>query len=137
MAKALFSQVCVCLHEGGTPSPSHNTCTVLSGGTPVTGPRSLPGGGFTPVPGRGYPIPDMGVSQVPPGQDWMGYPHPRQNSRRSTCYAAGVMPLASMQEDCLVLYSSIDRNFTISLCFQQHYPSTTYNLENTLNIYTS
>ena len=38
----------------------------------------------------------------PPGQIRMGYPLPCQDSRASTCYAVGGMPLALIQEDCLV-----------------------------------
>ena len=47
-----------------TPSPSHNTST---------GPRFLPGD--TPVPDRGYPIPDWGVTPYPAGgtPSWPGW----------------------------------------------------------------
>ena len=70
--KVLFSQVFVCLHPGwGTQSPSHDTSNpwsyVLLGGTPVTGPRSLPGG--TPWPGLGYPLAVL-----------LGYPPPARTT---------------------------------------------------------
>ena len=63
------------------PSPSHNTSNhwshVLSGGTPVTCPRSLPGGG-TPVPCGGYPSSMQGVPRtgVPPNQGRTRVPIP-------------------------------------------------------------
>ena len=49
----------------------------------------------------GYPSMDG----VLPIQDWMGYPAPirRQSSIVNTCHMTGGMPLAFMQEDCLVL----------------------------------
>ena len=101
-------------------------------------PRSFRGGGgedwwFTPVPGPfrlgGYPSPGQekypspgkdgvpparsrwgtrpGQDGVPPSQDW-GTPPPGQNIRARTCYAAGGMPLAFMQEDCLVFNMNIE-----------------------------
>ena len=69
----------VCLFNivgGGTPSPSHNASN--GGGTPVTGPRSLPRGTPSQVVGYpslrwGYPNPKWG-SPVPCRE----YPSPRQ-----------------------------------------------------------
>ena len=61
----------------------------------------------------GYPhwdwirVPPLGLNLVAPGQDWMGVHLPpirREISRVSTCYAAGGMPLAFMQEDLLVFH---------------------------------
>ena len=125
----MFSQVSVNT-GGGVPQSQ-----VLS---QVSGPRSFPLGG-TPVPGSfpgpfwgGYPSPGRGVPQSwpggylstgyspgqdrtgvplspPPGQVRMGYP-PGQNSRASTYYAAGGMPLAFTQEDFLVFVRLEDRS---------------------------
>ena len=93
---------------------------VLSGGTPVlvgSTPVLVKG---TSVLARGYPSDIKPLPPPQPGQDWgiptrtvLGYwdwgtslrqdwgtpPPPRQNSRASTCYVAGGMPLAFMQED--------------------------------------
>ena len=44
----------------------------------------------------------LGTPPPPPSQDWRVPPPLRQNSRASTCYAAGGMPLAVTQEDYLV-----------------------------------
>ena len=76
----------------------------------------------------GHPIPvlDGGTPSLHPIQDWMGYPHPLldglplpsmtgwgatippahfgQNSKASTCCAAGGVPLAFMQEDFIVVF---------------------------------
>ena len=89
--KVLFSQVSVCLHQEGIPSPSHNTSIghpisipeyfhwshVLSGGTPVTGPMSLPG----EVPQSQVGVPQSWLGSTPgwgtPGQVRMGYPPAR------------------------------------------------------------
>ena len=71
------------IEGGGTPSPSHNTSTghmSFPGGTPVTGPRSLPRGtsvlaGDTPVPGRGTIMGySPGQDGVSPSQVRIGYP---------------------------------------------------------------
>ena len=120
MGKVIFSQVCV--HSQGVPQSQ-----VLSQGS---GTRSFPGGTpvltgrGTPVPDRGYPrtgvLPGQDRTQVPPGQDrtWVppgqdstGVPPqgqdwgtpPPPNSRASTCYTAGGMPLVVTQDDFLVL----------------------------------
>ena len=52
---------------------------------------------------RGYPLGQvrMGNNHPPTSQPGLGYPG--QNSRASTCYAAGGTPLVFAQEDCLVL----------------------------------
>ena len=88
------------------------------GGTPVTGPRSLPRGvpqhgippsqvrmgvpqdRVSPWPGMGYTAPHPGMGYTAP-QPGIGYPL-GENSRGSTCYVAGRMPLAFTQEDFLV-----------------------------------
>ena len=103
MGKVIFS-VCLSVHtRRGAPSPSYDTSTgpmSFKGGTPVTGPSSLPRG--YPTPGGGYPswVPPS-RDGVPPGQvrmavsgmeypspgmgyplarsvwgTWDGYPHP-------------------------------------------------------------
>ena len=109
-----------CPSWGGTPVPGR--------GTPVLA-REYPGQGYplariglgypltrtgvltrlgqdwgipsTPRPWLGYPLPGWDKTKVPPppGQDW-GIPPPRQNSRASTCYAAGGMT----QENFLVFF---------------------------------
>ena len=85
---------------GGTPVPAR--------GCPRTGvPPSWDRTGVPPartgVPspqlGLEYPPAMAGVPPPPPSRD--GIP-PRQNSRASTCHAAGGMPLAVTQEDFLV-----------------------------------
>ena len=105
----MFSQACVCsiggggeggslphlhlviLHwsqvlSGSTSSPSHNTSTRFMSfpgerSTPVTGVRSLLGGGVpqsqvwgggTPVSGRGYPSPRQSGTPVTQGAPWPG-----------------------------------------------------------------
>ena len=102
----MFSRVCVCSQMGGYPSP-----------------RFLVPGPFQGVPqswlgvpqsqGRGYPSPRGGVPQdegTPPARTGLGYspagivvppPPPRQNSRESTCYTVGSVPLAFMQRTFL------------------------------------
>ena len=99
-----FTGVCLPTPGGGgfTPSPSHNTSTSpmsFPGGTLVAGPRSLPGG----YPVLGYPLARSECGTL--SQDWGTSPPPSppgQNSRASTYYAAGGMPLAFTREDCLV-----------------------------------
>ena len=98
MGKVLFSQVSVCSHQGGTPSPSHNISihwsNVLSrryphpwshvpsqgnGGTPI---QSLMGRGVFQPGQDGVSLPNWGWMGVTPSaldgstphQDWMGYP---------------------------------------------------------------
>ena len=84
------------------PHPKDGEGTVFTGVCLFTGwypssrffPRSLipgPGWGDTPVLAKGYHT----------GQDWVT--SPRQNSRLSTRYAAGGMPLTVTLEDFLVL----------------------------------
>ena len=129
MGKVLFSQACV--YPQGYPVkgsfPVHWS-QVLSRSTPVPGsfpvhwsqvlsrgypsprffPRSLVRGPFqgdTPVlaggtPGWGTPA-RTGLDTSLARSRW-GTP-PGQNSRASTCYAAGGMPLAFTQEDFLFL----------------------------------
>ena len=66
----------------------------------------------SPVPGRPQPGQDCGTTWAgqdwgtPPGQDRTGIPPlpQRLNTRESTWYAAGTMPLAFTQEDFLVLW---------------------------------
>ena len=76
---------CTPVQDWGYPSPR------WGGGNPRWG---------TPWPGMGYPWGrDLRpVSGVPPGQDGV----PPWDSKWSTCYAAGGMPLAFTQENCLV-----------------------------------
>ena len=105
------------------PHPKDGEGNVFTGICPSTGggggyplPGSFPGlwsqvlsqVADTPVPARG--IPPGQEWGTDPGQDWgtpltrtgLGYPLPsRQNSRVSTCCAAGGMPLVVMQEDFL------------------------------------
>ena len=73
--------------RGGTPTQ------VWMGGTPS---QVQTGGGY-PIPGLvgGYPPPHPGLDGIPPLGD---------SSIVSTCYAAGGMTLAFMQEDFLVDY---------------------------------
>ena len=95
------------------------------------------------VPGREYPCPgvppwpgqDWGIS---PGQDWvpprLGWgtapartrfpPPPRQNCRATTCYAAGGMPLAFTQEDCLVVVCCYEMKLTWKWTHIAHGPLT-------------
>ena len=66
--------------QGVTQSPSHNAFTgpmSFLGGTPVTGPRSLPRQGGTPVPGGGVPQSQVRGTPVL-GYPWpeLGYPQP-------------------------------------------------------------
>ena len=105
---------------------------VLTRGTPEQGYTSLPGlDSGTPQPELGYPLlglgyPLAGTGILPPPARtgvplWPGLvylparvtppPHPartgvppRHNSRVSTCYVAGCMPLAVTQEDFPVFY---------------------------------
>ena len=77
-------------------------------------PSARTGLGYPPArTGLGYPPARSGWGTPPPGQvrtgvpplarsGWSTFPAPRQNSRASTCYAAGGMPLAFTQEDSLV-----------------------------------
>ena len=104
----------VCLSTGGYPSPRFFQRSLVPGPflrgypSPKFFPRSLVSG---PFPGE-YPSPAKSQSPVTaggssPGQGYpqpgLGYPSLRQNSRASTCYAAGSVPLAVTQEDFLVL----------------------------------
>ena len=93
------------LDRVGVPHPRSG----LGGGYPIPGldrgrVGSRSGGeGWYPTPGQdgGYPHPGQDwMGYPPPVQDWMGYLCPiRQSSITSTCYTAGGMPLALMQED--------------------------------------
>ena len=115
----MFSQVCVCSTFGG--GVGYPISGLDGGGYPISGldgggvphPRSGWWGG-TPsqvwmVEG-GHPIPglDGGGYPVPPRSGWWEYPIPGldgtgvSTSIASTCYIAGGMPLAFMQEDFLV-----------------------------------
>ena len=86
MGKVLYLQVSVC------PPPGVPQSQVLS---QVTGPRFFPG----------VPHPWPGQDGVPPGQVRMGYPLLLgQNSRASTSYAAGGVPLAFTQDNLFVLF---------------------------------
>ena len=94
---------------GGTPSQVQ-----MVGGIPSQ--VWMVGGGY-PIPGLDGGIPRVDVPMVP-HHDWMGYPHhhdwmeyspnhdwmgyPPPNSKASTCYVVGSMPLAFTQEDFLV-----------------------------------
>ena len=85
-------------------------------GVPTSSPRyphPVPiGGGYPSQVSIGYPIPHwdwMGVSPVRtrwgyPHRDWMGGTPRKQNSRVSTCYATGGMPLVFKQEDFLAFF---------------------------------
>ena len=86
MGKVMFSQVSVCPQGGGYPSPRFLPKSLVSG----------PFQGGTPQPGLGYPL--AGTGAPPPAQLELGYPPWGQNSRASTCYAAGSMPLAFTQD---------------------------------------
>ena len=73
------------------------------GGTPSQVRMGIPcqQNGGTPI-GTGWGILNQDLVGYP-HQDWMGYPlHHREIGRQSSC-AAGVLPLAFMQEDFLVL----------------------------------
>ena len=80
---------------GGTPSQ------VWTGGTPGY-PCHHDWMGYSPTM-TGWGTPTM-TGWGTPHHDWMGYPLPpiRQSSIASTCYVAGGMPLAFLQEDFLV-----------------------------------
>ena len=88
VGKVIFSQVCPFTRGGGLPQSQ-----VLS---QVSGPRSFLGGTPSPrfFPRSLLPVPFPAGVPLPP----------RQNSRSSTCYAAGGMPLVVTQEDFLVFY---------------------------------
>ena len=79
---SVFTGVCPSTVRGGggrlTPSPSHNTSTgpiSFLGSTPVTGLRSLRGGG-TPMPGRG-------------STPYWGTPHPPRKEQQSVLLLSG------------------------------------------------
>ena len=68
--------------------------------------------GYLLLAGSGWGTPQPGKNGYPPGQHRMGYhplassgwgtpPPPGQNSRATTCYMVGGMPLAVTQEDFL------------------------------------
>ena len=119
MGMVLISQVCGC-PQGGTPVPGSSLVSGFPRGDPSSRffPRSLVPGlfsGGTPVPaGGGTLVLASGSTPervgVPPSWDWGNPswdwctppPPKRQNSRASTCYVAGGMPLAVTQEDFLV-----------------------------------
>ena len=113
----MFSQVCVCLSQvcgaGGTPSQfwvggiprprsGWGVPHSRSGGTPfqvwMVGGYPIPGldGGGTPTM-TGWGLPTM-TDRVPPMTGWGTPP----TSIVITCYVAGSMPLAFMQEEFLV-----------------------------------
>ena len=78
--KVIFSQMCVCPHPGG--------------GTPARSGQW--------VPHDRYPHPRMEYTPPQARSGWEYPPPPGWDNRRSTCYAAGGMPLAFRQEDFLV-----------------------------------
>ena len=86
---------CLSVHIGGYPSIRFFPLSLVPG----------PFWWGTPVPARGnlapYPGWDWGTPP-PPSWDWDTSPLGRQNSRASTCYAAGGMALAVTQKDFLV-----------------------------------
>ena len=102
----MFSQVCVCPHPWDIPVPGSfpgSWSQILSQGVPQSQ------AGDTPVPGGGW-YTRTGIP-THPGEDWpcqdrTGVPPSQpgdQDSRSSTCYAAGGMPLAVTQEDLLFI----------------------------------
>ena len=100
------------LANGGTPGYPHQDwmeypmpgngwvtpCLGIDGGTPHQDWM-----GYPPGTGWAYPLP-LGLDRVPPPQSGLdGGPLPPSGNRASTCYTAGGMSLAFMQEDFLVL----------------------------------
>ena len=73
----------------------------------------------SPCPGLDG-IPPISRMGYPPSQTGWGTPHqvPPTISKASTCYAAGGVPLAFTQEDFLVLFLSIVKNW----CLRTHSP---------------
>ena len=121
----------LCFHrclsvQGGTVSPSiifpshkyFHWSHVLSGGTPVTGPRSLPGGEYptsrsqtggggvwdgippsqvrmgVPLARDRVPLDQVAMGYPPPGQGWGTVPPPPRVGYTITCYAVSGTPLA-------------------------------------------
>ena len=90
------------VHCGGCPSPMFFPRLLVPG--PFWGiPQPWPGQDGVPTrPGQDrVPPPGQVRMRYPTARDW-GTPHRGQNSRASTCYAAGGMPLAFRQDDFLV-----------------------------------
>ena len=123
---AYLSKYCLVLiteeiRSSYSPHPKDGDVTVFPGvylstpgvqyPSPRFFPRSLVKGPFQGVPqswlgdililARGYP-------RAGYPQDRTGVPPPGQNSRKSTCYVAGGMPLAFTQEDFLVNNNFLD-----------------------------
>ena len=77
--------------------------------------------GWPPWPGLGYPPSWAGLGHPASARSGWGSPHPGQNSRVSTCYTAGSMPLAVMQDDLLVFnITSVvtrSRKYSWGICF--------------------
>ena len=105
------------LDGGGYPIPGVGVPWPGLDGWGVPHPRSgwwgvpWPGLDVHCIPQDGVPPTMTGWGTPPtmtrwgtPHHDWMGYPPPPATSIASTCYAAGDMPLAFMQEDFLVLF---------------------------------
>ena len=128
MARVLFSQVCVC--PGGYPSPRF-----FPRDTPIPG--SFPGL-WSQVLSLGVLQSQLGaysrtgVSPLvertglgyPPCQDRTGEcPLPGQDSRVSTCYVAGSMPLAVTQENFLVVTDFHFMSTIIIKCVQDRIPT--------------
>ena len=76
----------------GYPSPGGGG-VMQAGGTPVPVEGSYPG--------LGYLLVRTGLGP-PPARTGLGYPPSETEQQRSTCYAAGGMPLAVTEEDFLV-----------------------------------
>ena len=92
------------LGRGVYPSPGRCGTQSQVGGTPVPAARVPQDSGIPLSRTRGTPIQDGTGVPPPPVRTGLRYPSPPadQDSRASTCYAAGGMPLAVTQEDFLV-----------------------------------
>ena len=112
----VLSQVCGPMSFLGVPQYWHQETPVPPGrGTPVPAGGGYPRTGVPPGQDRTGLLPSqdrtgvsldwertgvpLAMTGIPPSQDWGT---PRQNSKTSTCYPAGGMPLAVTQEDFLV-----------------------------------